>query len=523
MAIRKSVDLWLHSRFAEETERIRARLIVHFAAIAALFAFCYLLLTLINRLVEVRYMMLSDVVLFGLVVLLLRKSDTTRPAAQLLVLVCWLTTFGLIYFSGGTHSVILAWLPLVPLVALLLINRTWAWIWLGLTTLQVFAFWLADYLQLALPHYPSTFTNLYIVPAVVGLLVFLLWFTQIFDTQQRRLRQAFQATNRQLTASEIELRRNLEELRATQHIISQREHELRMNKQKLERNNLLLMELVKATPIQQGYLEEAIREILTVATDGIQVSRASIWVFDEKPSRITCALLYRQNEKTFERGAVLHAADYPQYFLHIRSEGIIAVCDARTNAATSEFKEGYLIPLDIHSMLDVPFYVNGHFHGLLCFEQQQAPRDWSAEDGAFAKSLADMTSLAFVSANRRAGKEQIIAQGVKIMEQHDQLKAYASEIQQINEQLEKRVIERTERLVYQNERLREYAFINAHLLRGPSARIQGLISLLISGRLSKEDEQQALDYLEVSGEELDKIIRKINRTLEAGEQEIVST
>ncbi len=517
MYIKKQIDEWLLAEFADQDARFKAGLIINFSAIAIVFALFYFALTLINHLAEVRYVMMADVVLFGLVILLLYRTKSTFWAGQCYVLICWLTTFVLIYVTGGTRSIILAWLPIVPLVALLLIDRTWAWIWLALTAVQLAVYWIYDYLGLALPYYPITATSLYIVPVAFGILVILLWITQIFDSQQKQLRHALITTNKQLTTSEEELRQNLEEMRSIQDIISQREKQLRLNKEKLEHYNQLLMDLVKSKPIQQGFLDEAISGILTVAANGMGVSRASVWQYTGNPAAITCLSLYQSQEKTFETGAVLKAIDFPSYFKNILSEGIICANDARFNLATREFKDTYLVPLRIYSMLDVPFHVNGNFHGILCFEQQDSVREWTAEDSAFAKSLADITSLAFVSANRRAAKEQIIAQGLKIMEQHDQLKVYSDEIKAINQQLEKRVAERTEKLSQQNERMREYSFINAHLLRGPSCRIQGLIDLLNSQQLSPDEEAQVIHYLEVSATELDTIIRKITTTLDTQE------
>jgi GAF domain-containing protein len=522
MSSKEQIDAWLNSEFPDQDTRFRAGLIINFSVIAAVFAVFYILLTLINHLIEVRYMMFADVVLFSAVLAILRLTKSVFWSAQLYVLICWLTTFGLIYVTGGTHSIILAWLPIVPLVALLLIDRMWAWIWLGLATIQLLMYWLYDYLDLALPYYPITATSVYIVPVAFGILVILLWITQVFDSRQRQLRNQLISSNKQLVTSEEELRKNLEEVRAIQEVITQREQELRTNKEKLEYYNHLLMDVVKSKSIQQGFLDHAINHILEVAAEGLKVSRASIWQYQTNPASIVCLNLYQWKDKHFEKGMVLKALDFPSYFKNILSEGIISAADARTNLATREFKESYLLPLDIHSMLDVPFYVNGNFYGVLCFEQQQTMRVWSAEDSSFAKSLADITSLAFVSANRRAAKEQIIAQGLKIMEQHDQLKSYAEEIQAINQQLEKRVAERTEKLMIQAERMREYSFINAHLLRGPSCRIQGLLALLNSRQLSAEEEKLVLHYLDVSATELDDIIRRITKTLDASEVVLVA-
>src|SRR6187549_681374 len=51
------------------------------------------------------------------------------------------------------------------------------------------------------------------------------------------------------------------------------------------------------------------------------------------------------------------------------------------------------------------------------------------------------------------------------------------ELDVLNKSLESKVAERTQKLEEQNKKLRDHAFYNAHLLRGPFCRIQGLIQL----------------------------------------------
>jgi tetratricopeptide (TPR) repeat protein len=88
------------------------------------------------------------------------------------------------------------------------------------------------------------------------------------------------------------------------------------------------------------------------------------------------------------------------------------------------------------------------------------------------------------------------------------------EINMMNENLERLVRERTEELKQQNQRLIEYAFFTAHEVRGPLARILGLVELSKINQ-EPEDRVEILKRLEVSAYELDEIIRMINRKLES--------
>jgi tetratricopeptide (TPR) repeat protein len=87
------------------------------------------------------------------------------------------------------------------------------------------------------------------------------------------------------------------------------------------------------------------------------------------------------------------------------------------------------------------------------------------------------------------------------------------EINKLNENLETRVQERTEEIRFQNQKLVEYAFFTAHEVRGPLARILGLVDLVKVKELNHEREE-IMSRLQVAANELDEIIRQVNRKLE---------
>lgn len=83
----------------------------------------------------------------------------------------------------------------------------------------------------------------------------------------------------------------------------------------------------------------------------------------------------------------------------------------------------------------------------------------------------------------------------------------------LNENLERLVKDRTEKINEQLSQLRKYAFMNSHEVRAPLARILGLL-LLLKKEADEEQRQQLLDKLYVSSEQLDDVIRRMNRLLE---------
>lgn len=90
------------------------------------------------------------------------------------------------------------------------------------------------------------------------------------------------------------------------------------------------------------------------------------------------------------------------------------------------------------------------------------------------------------------------------------------EISLINRSLEHVVAERTRELTRRNEQLVSYAYLNSHEVRGPLARLMGLVYLLKQGWWGSSPEE-LVDLIEVSASELDTVIREINQRLSAEE------
>ena len=119
----------------------------------------------------------------------------------------------------------------------------------------------------------------------------------------------------------------------------------------------------------------------------------------------------------------------------------------------------------------------------------------------------------------RLAKEKLVLANLDIQalvnrvnHQNVLLKKQNSEIEDANALLERKVKERTLSLQDKNKKLVEYTFMNSHLLRAPVSKIQGLLNL-IEATSDVEQKSQALSYLRVSVEELDKVVFDINETV----------
>jgi GAF domain-containing protein len=130
----------------------------------------------------------------------------------------------------------------------------------------------------------------------------------------------------------------------------------------------ILHQVSKSPLIDNGELEKAYRLVISSLHKGLNIQRAGIWFVKGDYSEINCQLLIDTYHQTEIEVLTISALDYPQYLLALKGERAILANDAHTNNATSEFSEGYLTPLEISSMLDVPIRHKGEMIGIICCE-----------------------------------------------------------------------------------------------------------------------------------------------------------
>ena len=195
---------------------------------------------------------------------------------------------------------------------------------------------------------------------------------------------------------------------------------------------LILLRVSQSADIDKGELDVASRLIINSVCEGLQITRAGIWLYDEMQTLVQCTLLIDKGNDLDHESLVLTRKDFPHYFEALDSERTIAAHDALTDVATFEFAEVYLTPLGISSMLDVPIRHRGKMIGIICCEHQGEAREWHADEIVFAASLADLYGRA-VSANERADYEQKLIEANQTLEQ--KVKDRTAELEAAQEKL----------------------------------------------------------------------------------------
>lgn len=115
----------------------------------------------------------------------------------------------------------------------------------------------------------------------------------------------------------------------------------------------------------------------------------------------------------------------------------------------------------------------------------------------------------------------------EIRTQSEMVERSRAEVMEINTQLNAIVAERTQRLEQLNGKLAEYAYFNAHNVRGPLARILGVVQVAKlfkdKSKLHTQDLTEYMDRIALAATELDERVHEINFLLEEREKVLKGT
>jgi PAS domain S-box-containing protein len=162
----------------------------------------------------------------------------------------------------------------------------------------------------------------------------------------------------------------------------------------LKKLNDVIISQSHNTLFYEGKISDGGKLLTKEVTTTINVDRCSIWLYNHDKTSIICEQLYIKAEDNWYSNIELFRKDFTPYFDHLLVDPIIVADDAETHSATSCFTEGYLKPLGIKSMLDVPIIFRGSIIGVICIESLSL-KSWAPCEVDFAQMLSSLYSFAF--------------------------------------------------------------------------------------------------------------------------------
>ncbi|MDS4025756.1 MAG: PAS domain S-box protein [Candidatus Contendobacter sp.] len=190
----------------------------------------------------------------------------------------------------------------------------------------------------------------------------------------------------------------------------QAEEIIRGSAERAQRQRTAVVRLTAGAGMAGEATPEGFQRLTETASEALGIARASIWLLSAdqaNQAELRCADLFEAGPRRHSAGMILFAKDYPQYFWTLEREGRIYAMDARTDPRSSEFTEGYLIPLGITSMLDAAVCTGGQMAGVVCLEHIGEIRQWQADEEAFAGVIAAIAAEMLVSAARQRAEAEL--------------------------------------------------------------------------------------------------------------------
>ncbi|MDC0715826.1 GAF domain-containing protein [Nannocystis bainbridge] len=169
-----------------------------------------------------------------------------------------------------------------------------------------------------------------------------------------------------------------------------------------QRHDAVLLRVAETAAIDAGDLDRALAVLTEAAAEGLQLERASVWVYTPDQAAIECLDLYQRGAGEHDTApTLLAAAEFPAYFQALAAARTLVAADARTDPATRELADTYLAPHGIGAALEAPIRRRGRLAGVLCNEHVGPARPFSRDEQAFAAAIADNVARALDAADRR--------------------------------------------------------------------------------------------------------------------------
>lgn len=256
------------------------------------------------------------------------------------------------------------------------------------------------------------------------------------------------------------------------------ENEEKNRLMRIQRQQSAIVNLSKNQDLVDGHQEKAFNYITEIASKILNINRVSIWLLKNNDRELHCANLYNLKENKHSSGTIIKYEDFPIYFQSLNTGRAIDASDAENDPRTLEFRDSYLIPLDVKSMLDASIRVSGKIVGVICHEQTGKRRYWSEDEILFAGEIADQIAHVMFNAEQKKSEEQIRRTNEDLRKMNLELENTRKELLDLNVNLEGLVKQRTKEIAQVLKQKDEFVNQLGHDLKNPLGPLVNLLPIL---------------------------------------------
>lgn len=157
-------------------------------------------------------------------------------------------------------------------------------------------------------------------------------------------------------------------------------------------------------------LNTAFSTIIERGARTLDVGRVHIWLCDDNSETMefTCYGYYGAfGDQAYSNSQRFSPNQFGEYAKSLTKGQVMAIDDCMNDPRTQEFVDLHLSPDNVLSSLHVSIRVGGLLKGVICYDSIGVVRKWSQGEQDFVQSIADLCSLALVSAERKKAEESL--------------------------------------------------------------------------------------------------------------------
>lgn len=418
------------------------------------------------------------------------KTKRVALSAHFYIICIYAIMFINAAITGGIGAPGTVWFLLCPLIAFTTLSTRVARTWLYLIMTTVVGFYIFEETEVLIKFeskkvwYLASYVLFF--PVVFSIL-------KVFRREVSKRNIALTTLNQRLEVERRMLQRSQEDLLQKSERLKEAESRALERSAKLGYYLDQLIEVKRMEELHIGSLHYSIQSITQFLVRAMDLDNVAVWHVQPDTQALELFRYHGNTRDVFER-AIIYRRDFVDAY-DMLATGAIIVGNVHSKES-DQLKSVFVCSPGTDSMINCPFFIDGRFAGFISCRATM--RSWSQEDLIFVRAVSDTIPLAFKSHGRRI--------------QQNLLEAKQREITEINGSLEKKVKERTILLNERNKQLTDFAFTNAHHIRGPICRLLGLQNLLAVTNDPAEVRKIA-EYMTLSVDELDTITRKTSAEL----------
>ncbi len=171
---------------------------------------------------------------------------------------------------------------------------------------------------------------------------------------------------------------------------------------RLQMYTQLLGELTTAKSAIDGEMVVFARNVTELISCTLGVERVSVWLHDEKETRLLCVDLYDGSirDHFHERIPAFVQKAFENKIKALESSRCVTISEPLMYSRTTGDAESYLKPFGITSVLDCAIVSGGRNRGVICFEHVNRPHQWEMDEITFGCQIADQLGMVLLTQER---------------------------------------------------------------------------------------------------------------------------